>query len=237
MQGREAVVFRGDRAGVSVLVDGDAPFGDIVETLRRKLAAAGSFFNGASVRIDAGTRELDDVETHVLQALIRAHGLTLTGEAAADGGAGGNETSAAPRSEEADKPTRARTGAADDSEGASQGNGLDTTDKQCLLAERTLRSGQSLQFNGSVVVVGDVNPGAVVVATGDVIVMGALRGMVHAGAAGDTNAKIVALHLHPTQIRIAHYISRPPDDHEPAPGGAEMAIVADDRIQIEEYVP
>ncbi len=79
MQGKEAVVFRGDRGGVSVLVDRDAPFGVVVEELRRKLSSASDFFAGASVRVDAGERPLDNVEKRVLHELIRAHGLTLLG--------------------------------------------------------------------------------------------------------------------------------------------------------------
>lgn len=85
-------------------------------------------------------------------------------------------------------------------------------DENTVLVQRTLRSGQSIRYNGNVVILGDVNPGAEVTATGNIIVMGALRGVVHAGANGDETAVVLALRLNPTQLRIANHITRPPDN-------------------------
>ncbi|MBC7106160.1 MAG: septum site-determining protein MinC, partial [Firmicutes bacterium] len=76
-------------------------------------------------------------------------------------------------------------------------------DDQTILVRRTLRSGQRLCYNGNVVILGDVNPGAEVVAAGNVIVMGVLRGVVHAGANGNEEAVVLAFRLRPTQLRIA----------------------------------
>lgn len=108
---------------------------------------------------------------------------------------------------------------------------------QTLLVRRTLRSGQRIDFDGNVVVLGDVNPGAVVRSTGDIVVCGALRGMAHAGAAGDVGAVVLAFRLEPTQLRIAQYISRAPDGEVARPQGPEIAFVRDEMIQIEAYVP
>lgn len=85
-------------------------------------------------------------------------------------------------------------------------------DENTILVQRTLRSGQSIRYNGNVVILGDVNPGAEVVAAGNVVVMGALRGVVHAGANGDESAVVMAFRLKPTQLRIANHITRPPDN-------------------------
>ncbi|NMA51669.1 MAG: septum site-determining protein MinC [Peptococcaceae bacterium] len=85
-------------------------------------------------------------------------------------------------------------------------------DENTVLVQRTLRSGQSVRYNGNVVILGDVNPGAEVTATGNIIVVGALRGVVHAGANGDETAVVLALRLNPTQLRIANHITRPPDN-------------------------
>jgi septum site-determining protein MinC len=63
-----------------------------------------------------------------------------------------------------------------------------------------------------VVVIGDVNPGAEIIAGGDVVVWGKLRGLVHAGAMGDTTAVICALELIPTRLRIADQIAIAPHD-------------------------
>ncbi|MDD3653841.1 MAG: septum site-determining protein MinC [Desulfotomaculaceae bacterium] len=106
-------------------------------------------------------------------------------------------------------------------------------DKNTILVQRTLRSGQSIHYNGNVVILGDVNPGAEVTATGSVIVMGSLRGVVHAGAGGDTKAMIMAFHLQPTQLRIADHITRPPDNEAVDPNCPEMAQIKGGVVTIE----
>lgn len=94
----------------------------------------------------------------------------------------------------------------------------------------TLRGGQALQQFGSIVVVGDVNPGAELVATGDIVVFGALRGTAHAGAQGDTTARVYALELQPTQLRIATCIAA--GDEARRERVPEVAFVDGDRIAI-----
>ncbi|MEW6448551.1 MAG: septum site-determining protein MinC [Bacillota bacterium] len=111
---------------------------------------------------------------------------------------------------------------------------VSTGDNQTVLIQRTLRSGQSIFYPGNVVVLGDVNPGAQVTATGDVIVVGALRGTVHAGAGGNEAAVVIAFRLEPTQLRIANYVSRPPSGVIPA-GQPEVARIRDGVITIEAF--
>ena len=74
------------------------------------------------------------------------------------------------------------------------------------MVRKTLRSGQRVVFDGNVVIVGDVNAGAEVEAEGDVVVLGNLRGIVHAGCKGRTDAVVVALNLHAAQVRIGNLI-------------------------------
>jgi septum site-determining protein MinC len=81
-----------------------------------------------------------------------------------------------------------------------------------LILRETIRSGRSIYHEGHVVVIGDVNPGAEIIAGGDVVVWGKLRGLVHAGALGDRSAVICALELIPTQLRIADQIAISPHD-------------------------
>ena len=108
--------------------------------------------------------------------------------------------------------------------------------KPTIMVQRTLRSGQNLHYDGNVVVMGDVNPGAEVVASGHVLVMGALRGMVHAGATGEEEATVTALHLAPTQLRIASHITRPPDGSgDELSKQPETARIKNDAVIIEEY--
>jgi len=82
--------------------------------------------------------------------------------------------------------------------------------EEAVFLKRTLRSGHKVKHPGHIVVLGDVNPGAELVAGGNIIVWGRLRGVVHAGAAGDTDAVVCSLDLSPTQLRIADKISVSP---------------------------
>ena len=77
--------------------------------------------------------------------------------------------------------------------------------------DRLVRSGQVLEVIGDLLLVGDVNPGGKVIATGNIYILGNLLGIAHAGSKGDKNAVIVASYMKPNQLRIAHYISRAPD--------------------------
>ena len=92
-------------------------------------------------------------------------------------------------------------------EEAHQFSVKDLGDETALFLVRTLRSGTRIEFPGHVVVLGDVNPGAEIIAEGNVIIWGRLRGMVHAGAKGNKTAVICALDLSPTQLRIAEEVS------------------------------
>lgn len=80
-----------------------------------------------------------------------------------------------------------------------------------LYIRRTLRSGQSISSDGNITVIGDVNPGAEIIAKGDVTVWGVLSGIAHAGSDGNNFARIRALKLNPVQIRIGEIFARRPD--------------------------
>ena len=80
-----------------------------------------------------------------------------------------------------------------------------------LYIHRTLRPGQSLSSEGNVVVIGDVNPGAEIVAKGDITVWGVLGGIAHAGSDGNTYSRIRALKLNAIQLRIGDIFARRPD--------------------------
>jgi len=100
----------------------------------------------------------------------------------------------------------------------------------------TLRSGDHLEVEGSLLVLGDVNPGARVVAAGHVLVWGTLRGVAHAGSRGDQSARITALQLRPVQLRIADAVARGPEDL-PVPGVAEQAEIVGGLIAINPASP
>ena len=105
-------------------------------------------------------------------------------------------------------------------------------DDTALFVNKTLRSGTRIEFPGHIVVIGDINPGAEIVAEGNVIVWGRVRGMIHAGCKGDRSAFICALDLSANQLRIADEVSatlKPQKDPKP-----EIASInSEGRLQAE----
>ncbi len=104
---------------------------------------------------------------------------------------------------------------------------------EAVFLKRTLRSGHKVKHPGHIVVLGDVNPGAELVAGGNIIVWGKLRGVVHAGAMGDTEAVVCSLDLSPIQLRIADKISvSPPKKGKPRP---EIAQLEDGQVTARDW--
>lgn len=100
-----------------------------------------------------------------------------------------------------------------------------------LYIQTTVRSGIEIRHPGHVIVLGDVNPGGMVIADGDVLVWGTLRGLAQAGAMGNTRCVIMALRMEPTQIRIANLVARPPET-PPSQYHPEIAYVTPNGIRI-----
>ncbi|MEM6425763.1 MAG: septum site-determining protein MinC [Cyanobacteria bacterium P01_D01_bin.128] len=100
-----------------------------------------------------------------------------------------------------------------------------------LYLQATVRSGAEIRHPGTVVILGDVNPGSSVIAEGDILVWGHLRGMAHAGSEGNAKCRIMALHMEPTQLRIADKLARPPEN-PPAHYQPEVAYIGDAGIRI-----
>lgn len=210
MSTRESVVLKGGRNGVSIVIRDGADFATVISELRQKLAPARNFLGGAPLRVDAGSRTLLPDEQVTLAETVHEFGLSIA--------------------EDEVLPTSRKS--------ASEGDKLPSHMKEettTLLHKRTLRSGQRIDYDGNVVVFGDVNPGAVITCSGDIIVFGTLRGVAHAGAQGNTRSVVAAFRLEPTQLRIAQFISRSPDGEVVHPSGPEVALVKDDCIQIEAY--
>ena len=105
-----------------------------------------------------------------------------------------------------------------------------------LFHQGTLRSGENLEGEGDLLLLGDVNPGAKVSAGGNVMIWGKLRGTAHAGKSGNNHAKIVALQLRPLQLRIGEMIARGPEE-KPQEGLAEEALIESGSIVIKPANP
>ncbi len=104
-------------------------------------------------------------------------------------------------------------------------------DKSTKFHKGTLRAGEVLETNNDLLVVGDVNPGAKVIAGGNIMIWGRLLGIAHAGSKGNTSASITALQLRPVQLRIAKKVARGPKE-KPEEGFTEEALIEDDIIVI-----
>lgn len=225
----EAITIKGIRQGLLVTLpwedSADRAWHADLRVLETRLGQNPAFFRGGRVALDVGRRELSRDEIEKARSLLARHQVDLfavvsespmTEAAAQEIGLVINLGPMRPREPEP---------AAKDAPGG--GEELPAVDN--LVVRRTLRSGQSLRHPGHVVIIGDVNPGAEVVAGGDILVWGRVRGVVHAGALGNEGAVICALDLAPTQLRIAGHIARSPEDkrRRPVP---EMASVQDGRI-------
>ena len=112
-------------------------------------------------------------------------------------------------------------------EAQATGKALETP----LYLQMTVRSGTEIRHPGSIVVLGDVNPGGALIAAGDIFVWGRLRGVAHAGSDGNTACRIMALHMQPTQLRIADKLARAPEK-PPALYQPEVAYVNQAEIRI-----
>lgn len=111
---------------------------------------------------------------------------------------------------------------------------LDYNEFDTKIVRHNLRSGMSVSYDGNIVIIGDVNPGAEVTAGGNVIVMGKLRGMVHAGKFGDKDTYVIASKLLPTQIRITNVIARAPEGENIDELRPEIAYLKSGKLCIDE---
>lgn len=100
---------------------------------------------------------------------------------------------------------------------------------------KSVRSGQIIQYNGNLVIIGDVNPGAEVYAYGNIMVFGTLKGNVHAGVSGNRKAIVAAFSLQPQILDIAGIITIAPDGEKPV--YPETAKIKGDTIIVEPYLP
>lgn len=101
----------------------------------------------------------------------------------------------------------------------------------------TIRSGQVVEYDGNIVIIGDVNPGALIKAKGNIIILGNFRGVAHAGIDGNKKAIVAAYDLQPTQLRIADIIGRRPDEGMMSSRLPEVAKVHNGEVFIEPYLP
>lgn len=219
----EIVKIKGGKSGLLLTFAPQADFPDVLALLREKLESGSGFFlRGTLVQIprDVFTAE----EREKLQKLFHEHGLICrpmsSGSEEKKDMAGSTSVSSEPVKQGDVQQAPKQTG---------------DQIQEMMVVNRTLRGGQEIRTKSSVLVCGNVNPGAQIIAGGSIDVRGICRGLVHAGAYGDTTAIIVADRLVPTQIRIAGMIARSPDqgDADDVTQRPERALIRDGQIVIE----
>ena len=222
---RPKVEIKGIRDGLLITL-GDGAWDDLHRVLLEQIDQQVEFLRGARLALDVGNQILKAAEMGRLRKEIGDRELTLWAV-----------LSESPTTERTAKTLGLATQLAKPRPDPVTPP-LETTlhsGEGAILVRRTLRSGFSLQHPGHVVVIGDVNPGAEVIAGGDVLVWGRLRGVVHAGAEGDENAIVCALDLSPTQLRIAGQIAITPKRRgKPQP---EMARLQSGQVVAESWDP
>lgn len=198
------VMFKGTKDGVTVLFDADAPFEELCRQLEKKVEEAGKFFDNVKTSLAFKGRAFTAEEEDTLFQIINEH------------------TSM--------EITFLKT----------ENNELkqisDLLEKEMAPYNLTkfhkgsLRNGQKIEFDGSLVIVGDVNPGAEIKATGNIIVLGQLKGMAHAGCQGMMDAFVAAVYMAPVQLRIADIITRFPEENKKGPKPPEYAFIQQGQI-------
>jgi septum site-determining protein MinC len=230
MATRQIVTLKGQKDGISIILDAEADFELIQESLRKKVSQGKQFFDGADTKVTFKGRELDDFAEKTLIDIITSEtNLDITfvqGEDFATPNSNSNATTGEASVFGGNSVTPAPHPSSIPPAGSRR--------KESLTAyhQGGLRSGQSIKYKGSIVIMGDVNPGSEIVADGNVVVLGALKGMAHAGASGDDTCFVSALFLQPTQLRIAGLISYVPETAKTARSTAAYAYIKDGQVFI-----
>lgn len=195
----QIVQIKGIKDGLLVTL-GDGEWPSIQDALLNSIEEKASFFQGARMAMDVGNRVLHAAELGLLRDRLSDRGISLW--AVVSSSQITEQTAqvlglatriSVPRAERTIRP-------------------LDTTleGENGVFIRRTLRSGFKIASHGHVTVLGDVNPGAEIIAGGNVIVWGRVRGSIIAGADGEESAMVCALALEPTQLRIANLVANIP---------------------------
>lgn len=213
------IVVRGTRDGLVIVLPERGTTREVAISLAQRVASAQDFFNGADVVLDYGTRVVAADELTILKQVLEQRGISLRTVTATGfesrsmiRSLGYSPLSAMPQPPQSGAPELVQYAPA-----------APRDELPVRYVRRTFRSGMSLHHPGHLAVVGDVNAGAELTAWGDILVFGALRGVVHAGVLGDTAAIVAALVMTPTQLRIGNVYGRPAEAHpDEVPGAPTM---------------
>ena len=204
------VIIKGTKSGIIVHLSDEIPFGELKEKVCDKFKTSSDFLGDAQIALSFEGRKLSDEEQLILVDCITENShldVVCVIDDNEEREAYFNRTL-----EEKLMTLNSNTG---------------------QFYKGTLRSGQVLEFDTSIVILGDVNAGAQVVSAGNVVILGKLLGNVYAGASGRENSFVVALQMNPTQIRIGDVIARSPDEKQKTITETKIAFSQDGNIYIE----
>ena len=190
----QAVVIKRNKYGITVILEEKLTYDELKKEVEEKFKKSANFFKDAEVAVSFQGKKIDQVQQNELVQIITDHSdlkvICIVDEDKE-------------REEMFQKAVENRN-TVENVQGGQFYKG-------------TLRSGQLLESDTSIIILGDVNRGAKVVAAGNIIVLGMLKGTVYAGANGNVNAFVVALDMDPMQIRIAETIARKADEVKKKP--------------------
>jgi septum site-determining protein MinC len=237
----DGIIIKGSREGLLITL-GPGAWHLVLSTLETRLTTTPDFFKGARVALLVGQRKLVEADVRAARDLLARYDVVLWGlmsdaeETQHVAAVLGLDVQLPQRERPEPSPQRVEPDSSIEPPTSHERIEAAIADdpESGLVARRTLRSGQQLRHPGSIAVLGDVNPGAEIVAGGDIIVWGKLRGTVHAGAMGNDNAIVCALDLTPTQLRIAQHIARSPEGRRRKPT-PEVARVRNGQIVAESW--
>jgi septum site-determining protein MinC len=192
------IQIKGLRDGLLVTL-GEGTWPDLRAVLIKNIDDQPAFFQGARVALDVGAQALRVADLSALRDELSERGISLWAI-----------LSESPTTEMTAQNLGMATRLSKPRQAEAREAADEVPEGGALLVKQTVHSGQRIEYDGHVVVIGDVNPGAEIIAGGSVVVWGRLRGVVHAGAQGDAEAVVCALELTPTQLRIAGEIAVSP---------------------------
>lgn len=209
----QTVVIKGNRYGISVFLDPQTDFDTLIQEVAVKFRESAKFFQNAKMALSFEGKRLNaEEQRRIAQVITDNSQVEILCILSQD--------------EEEESRYKVAIERKIQNEKANVGR----------FYKGTLRSGQVLESEGSIVILGDVNPGAKVIAVGNVIVLGSLKGTACAGITGNERSFIAALEMEPTQLRIGNVLGRGGDTPERRKGPAKpkIAFCGEEGIYVEE---
>ena len=184
----QPVIMKSNKYGLNLILDPSLPFSELLGCIADKFSESEKFFKNARMAVSFDGRELSrEEEYQILDTISQKTSIHVVCIIDND--------------EIREQYTKQKVEQKLEEEAGNTGK----------FYKGTLRSGQVLECETSIIIIGDVNPGAKIISTGNIVILGALKGTAYAGASGNENCFVVALDMNPVQIKIGGIIGRSAD--------------------------